>query len=272
MSAASRPRCSAAQRLVYRLHRLGIAWGTFGSGALCGRYPMPVMKKSQYRWQMTQPVPATTPFLGCNPTGTLLGAVGDAPRAPRRGREFWLPAVEKTQLLFALNPLKTMHKYTLRGPAMNRARFRNAARSLVAALVLAACCGPVRAGDAPPGEVPGEAASEAARTLVDEVLRKAGGDRSGDDLGEWTRSTIERALERAAGRGRDLPRSAPGRTPRGPDGGRSRRTAEQRGHHRLHQPLRPGPELETVDVRGSGADRRAAGAARRRRRAACARP
>ena len=59
----------AAQRLVYRLHRLGLAWGTFGSGALCGRYPMPVMKKSQYRWQMTQPVPATTALTGCNPTG-----------------------------------------------------------------------------------------------------------------------------------------------------------------------------------------------------------
>ena len=59
----------AAQRLVYRLHRAGIAWGTSGSRALCRRYPMPVMKKSQYRWQMTEPVPATSPAAGCNPTG-----------------------------------------------------------------------------------------------------------------------------------------------------------------------------------------------------------
>ena len=59
----------AAQRLLYRLHRTGLAWGTAGVGALCGRYPMPVMRKSQYRWQMTQPVPATTPLTGCNPTG-----------------------------------------------------------------------------------------------------------------------------------------------------------------------------------------------------------
>ena len=59
----------ASQRLLYRLHRAGLAWGTFGSGALCGRYPMPIMKKSQYRWQMTQPVPAVDPFTGCNPTG-----------------------------------------------------------------------------------------------------------------------------------------------------------------------------------------------------------
>ena len=77
-------------------------------------------------------------------------------------------------------------------------QFRTVTLFLVAALVLAACCGPVRADQIRPGEVPDEA-SEAARTLVDEVLRKAGGDRSGDDLGEWTRSMIERALERAAG-------------------------------------------------------------------------
>ena len=59
----------AAQRLVYRLHRAGIAWGTSGSAALCQRYPMPIMRKSQYRWQMTEPVPATSPMTGCNPTG-----------------------------------------------------------------------------------------------------------------------------------------------------------------------------------------------------------
>ena len=66
----------AAQRLVYRLHRLGLAWGTFGSGALCGRYPMPVMKKSQYRWQMTQPVPAHDAVSGLQPDGSVLGALG----------------------------------------------------------------------------------------------------------------------------------------------------------------------------------------------------
>lgn len=59
----------ASQRLVYRLHRTLVAWGTMGGAALCGRYPMPVMRKSQYRWQMTQPVPATSPLTGCNPTG-----------------------------------------------------------------------------------------------------------------------------------------------------------------------------------------------------------
>ena len=96
----------ASQRLLYRLHRAGLAWGTMGSGALCGRYPMPIMQKSQYRWQMTQPVPAVDPLTGCNPDRALLGALGDAPRAAGRGRELRLPAVEKTQLLFVMNLLK----------------------------------------------------------------------------------------------------------------------------------------------------------------------
>ena len=59
----------AAERMVFRLHRAGLALGTSGAGALCSTYPMPVMKKSQYRWQMSQPVPATAPRVGCNPTG-----------------------------------------------------------------------------------------------------------------------------------------------------------------------------------------------------------
>ena len=59
----------AAERMVFRLHRLGLALGTSGSAALCAAYPMPIMKKSQYRWQMSQPVPATSPTSGCNPTG-----------------------------------------------------------------------------------------------------------------------------------------------------------------------------------------------------------
>ena len=80
---------------------------------------------------------------------------------------------------------------------MTDIRSRNAAVSLAAAMLLAACCGPVRADDAAPVAVPGNAASDAARTLVDEVLRKAGDGEHG--LGEWTQEIIERALDRAAG-------------------------------------------------------------------------
>ena len=101
----------ASQRLLYRLHRAGLAWGTFGSGALCGRYPMPIMQKSQYRWQMTQPVPAVDPFTGCNPTGRSSVLVGNAARGAGRGREFRVPSVEETQLLPTVNPLKHNDKF-----------------------------------------------------------------------------------------------------------------------------------------------------------------
>ncbi|XAF72344.1 TraU family protein [Orientia tsutsugamushi] len=32
-------------------------WGYYGYKGLCGKYPMPVMKKSKYRLQMTYPIP-----------------------------------------------------------------------------------------------------------------------------------------------------------------------------------------------------------------------
>ena len=87
---------------------------------------------------------------------------------------------------------------------MTPIRFRNVAIFLAAAMLLAACCAPVRAEDARPGPGPGDGAPEAARGLVEEVLRKAGS--GGDDgLGEWTRATIEGALERA---GRDAEHAA----------------------------------------------------------------
>ena len=104
----------AAQRLVFRLHRLLLAWGTSGSAALCGRYPMPIMKKSQYRWQMTQPVPATSPLTGCNPTGrstVLWEALRELPVA---GREFRVPALAQAKLLSPLRKFimgcKVIHK------------------------------------------------------------------------------------------------------------------------------------------------------------------
>ena len=58
-----------AQKMLFKLHRQLTAWGTIGEGALCGRYPMPIMDKRQYRFQQTQPTAQTTPVMGCNPAG-----------------------------------------------------------------------------------------------------------------------------------------------------------------------------------------------------------
>ena len=63
---------------------------------------------------------------------------------------------------------------------------------LASVLVLAACCGPVRADEPPRASTSDE---DAAR-LVEQVLHKAGGN-DGESLGEWTRDVIERALGRA---------------------------------------------------------------------------
>ena len=75
---------------------------------------------------------------------------------------------------------------------------------LTAALVLAACCGPVRAEELPRVSSPDEDAGR----LVEEVLRKADGN-DGETLGDWTRDVIERALDRAGAAARQ---TAPGRS------------------------------------------------------------
>ena len=57
-------------RFAYKLHRELVAWGTMGSKGLCGKYLMPVMRKQQYRFQMTNPNPATKGRFACPPIGT----------------------------------------------------------------------------------------------------------------------------------------------------------------------------------------------------------
>src|SRR3546814_12953139 len=46
-----------------------VAWGTMGGKGLCGKYLMPVMRKQQYRFQATNPNPATKGRYACPPIG-----------------------------------------------------------------------------------------------------------------------------------------------------------------------------------------------------------
>ena len=80
---------------------------------------------------------------------------------------------------------------------------------LACAMLLAACCGPVLAEDAPAAAKPGEAASRAAHDLVEEVLREAGD----GGLGEWTREVIGRALERVGKASEAVPSGPPAPLP-----------------------------------------------------------
>ena len=59
----------ALDRFAYKLHRMGIAWGTSGSQGLCDKYIMPIMKKSQYRFQMVNPIPSVAGPFTCPPIG-----------------------------------------------------------------------------------------------------------------------------------------------------------------------------------------------------------
>ncbi|MBW8309203.1 MAG: TraU family protein [Candidatus Paracaedibacteraceae bacterium] len=46
-------------RFMAKLHREGLLFGTYGIKGLCDKYPMPIIKKSQYRLQMTYPIPTS---------------------------------------------------------------------------------------------------------------------------------------------------------------------------------------------------------------------
>lgn len=46
---------AAMGRTIFNLHRNFVLWGTIGENALCQRYPMPIWRKSQYRWQLMWP-------------------------------------------------------------------------------------------------------------------------------------------------------------------------------------------------------------------------
>lgn len=56
----------ALSRMMAKLHRELLLWGYMGKPGLCGKYMMPIIKKSQYRTQMTYPVPQSTE---CQPLG-----------------------------------------------------------------------------------------------------------------------------------------------------------------------------------------------------------
>lgn len=59
----------AAERMIYKMHRTALAWGTMGSRGLCGKYVMPMLKKQQYRLQMVNPTPTVSGREACSPIG-----------------------------------------------------------------------------------------------------------------------------------------------------------------------------------------------------------
>jgi conjugal transfer pilus assembly protein TraU len=59
----------AVSRMLYKLHRQAFIPITSGPEAICGAIPSPMIKKSQYRTQLTVPIPTIDPIFGCNQLG-----------------------------------------------------------------------------------------------------------------------------------------------------------------------------------------------------------
>lgn len=73
------------QRIIARLHREGLLWGYMGEAGLCGKYFMPFIRKSQYRTQMTYPIPNTQ---ACHPLGHTEIFWGSGKEFPYKGEDF----------------------------------------------------------------------------------------------------------------------------------------------------------------------------------------
>jgi conjugal transfer pilus assembly protein TraU len=78
------------QRFMFKMHRELQAWNTSGQEALCQPIPMPLIKKSQYRTQLTFPVPMNTGGLinGCQPMGRSNVLYDFGKEIPIKGENF----------------------------------------------------------------------------------------------------------------------------------------------------------------------------------------
>jgi conjugal transfer pilus assembly protein TraU len=75
------------QRMIAKLHREGLLWGTMGKDGWCDRYPMPVLKKTQYKTQMIYPIPSTSPG-SCYPLGRSESLWSSSKEYPYQGEDF----------------------------------------------------------------------------------------------------------------------------------------------------------------------------------------
>lgn len=78
------------QRMTNKLHRQGLMWAASGNGGLCGLYPQVIMDKTNYKSQMTYPIPNTTKISGrcCQPYGRSTVITGAGKEIPYIGEDF----------------------------------------------------------------------------------------------------------------------------------------------------------------------------------------
>ena len=77
-------------RMTAKLHRELLMWSASGDDALCGYYPMPQMDKTNYKYQMTYPIPQTKKIDGkcCQPFGRTTADWGSGKVYPIKGEDF----------------------------------------------------------------------------------------------------------------------------------------------------------------------------------------
>lgn len=78
------------QRMTTKLHRQGLMWAGSGRSGLCRFYPQMLMDKTNYKAQLTYPVPATRKFMGrcCRPYGRTTIEWGAGKEFPYEGEDF----------------------------------------------------------------------------------------------------------------------------------------------------------------------------------------
>ena len=76
----------AAQRMIAKLHREELLWGYVGADGFCGKYPMPIIRKTQYKTQMVYPIPSTSQ--GCHPLGRSEVLWASGKEYPYQGEDF----------------------------------------------------------------------------------------------------------------------------------------------------------------------------------------
>ncbi len=72
------------QRFMAKLHREGLLWGYIGIQGLCDKYPMPIIRKSQYKTQMIYPISNNA----CHPLGRSDQLWSTGRNYPYKGEDF----------------------------------------------------------------------------------------------------------------------------------------------------------------------------------------
>lgn len=78
------------EKFVAKMHRELQMWDTSGLEAMCQPIPMLIIKKSQYRTQMTYPISMNSPGIinGCQPMGRSNGLYDFGKEIPIKGENF----------------------------------------------------------------------------------------------------------------------------------------------------------------------------------------